>query len=360
MKIERVEWWQVNQFVHQEMVNSPEYNDTHEQWDLVPKFIVRLTTDDGQYGVGESGRGLGLESVELGARQLIGLDPRTIPVRRLPMEGAGGAYRAYETAFLDLLGRIRQMRMCDLLGGACREEVVGSYWAGLQNPTHSLVAAAAARDGGYSCLKIKIMTGMAVIERLQGMLEIAPDLHFIVDAMSRYDSLDEMRELAKQMADLNVVCLEDPLPKDRYDWYKILREETPIPIALHLGTTEAILKALKAEAADIFNCSPGSAVEFVSMADVVGAAGKTCWHGSGADLGILDLSYIHACAVPEAATVPHDILSTPLHVDDFVVQMPARQGERIQVPQAPGIGAELDMDAVKEYEISSGDVTDRG
>ena len=93
------------------------------------------------------------------------------------------------------------------------------------------------------------------------------------------------------------------------------------------------------------------------MVDVAGAAGKSCWHGSAVDLGILDLAYIHACAVPEAATIPHDILSTPLHVDDFVLQMPGREGERIQVPTGPGLGGELDMDAVAEYLISSGEVT---
>lgn len=357
MKIERVEWWKVNQFVHQEMVNSPEYDDTHEQWDLVPKFLVRVSSDDGHYGIGETSRGVQQEDVESGARQLIGLDPTTIPVRQLPLEGVASTYRAYETAFLDLLGRVRQMRVCDLLGGACREQVVGSYWAGLQNPTHSLDAAHAAREGGFSCLKIKIMEGMAVIERLQRMLEVAPDLHFIIDAMSRYDSLDQMRALVRQMEGLNVLCVEDPLPKDRYDWYRVLRDEAPVPIALHLGSTQAVLAALEAEAADIFNCSPNSAVEFVRMADVVGAAGKTCWHGSGADLGILDLSFVHACAVPLAATVPHDILSTQLHVDDFIVQMPARDGERIHVPTTPGLGGELDMAAVEEFEISRGEVT---
>lgn len=44
--------------------------------------------------------------------------------------------------------------------------------------------------------------------------------------------------------------------------------------------------------------------------------------GSGVYLGILGLSYIHATAVVEGATIPHDILSTPLHLDDFVVRMP--------------------------------------
>ena len=96
--------------------------------------------------------------------------------------------------------------------------------------------------------------------------------------------------------------------------------------------------------------------EFVRMADVAGAAGKPCWHGSAVDLGLLDLAYIHACAVPEAATIPHDILSTPLHVNDFVVDMPRREGERIAVPDTPGLGGELDMRAVEQFRLSNGEI----
>lgn len=356
-EIDRIEWWEVDQFVHQEMVNSPEYAATHEQWDLVPKFIVRLHTADGHYGVGESSRGAERADVEKAARKLLGLDPKRLSLRNLPIgEPPTATAKAFEVGLFDLVGRIRGMSVSDLLGGRCRDHVVGSYWAGLQSPDHSVAAAVGARDGGYSTLKFKITQGMPVIERLQRMLDVAPDLQFIVDAMQRYDSYDEMRDLAQQMAGLNVVCLEDPLPKHRHDWYRALRQETDIPIALHLGTTKAVLQALHEDAADIFNCSPVSLFEFVRMADVVGAAGKTCWHGSAVDLGLLDLAYIHACAVPEAATVPHDILSTPLHVDDFVVDMPPRDGERLTVPEAPGLGGELDMNAVETYLRSSGEI----
>jgi len=357
MKIDRVEWWEVKQLVHQEMVNSPEYAATHERWDLTPKFLVRLTTDDGHYGVGETPRGTPLPAIQAGAQALLGREPVALNLRSLPLSGqAAQAYRAYETAVFDLVGRIRGMRVGELLGGIGREEVVTSYWAGLQAPEYGVTAARDATAAGYGCLKIKTMHGMDVIERLRLMHEAAPGVQFIVDAMQRYDDLGEMLELARRMEPYNVLCIEDPLPKDHLDWYRILRAEAPIPIAIHLGSTPQILDALKADAADIFNCSPSSIVKFVQMVDTAEAAGKPCWHGSGVDLGISDLAYIHACAVATNATVPSDILSWPLHLDDFVVEMPARRGDHIAVPPGPGLGGELDMQAVEENLISKGEL----
>jgi muconate cycloisomerase len=358
MKIERIEWWQVNQFAHQEMINSPEYAEDHERWDLVPKFIVRLHTNDGHYGVGETPRGAQQQDVEAACRALIGVDPLQLNLRQIPLGDAPGIiYKAMEVAVFDLVGRVRGMSLSQLLGGACRDEIVTSYWAGLQNPDYSMAAAERARDGGFSCMKIKIEPGMDVVARIERMLEVAPDLHFIVDAMQRYDDLGEMLELSRLLADLQVICIEDPLPKDHLDWYRILRAEEPVKIALHLGSTQQILAALAADAVDIFNCSPASLVEFVRMVDVAGAANKHCWHGSSVDLGILDLSYIHACAVAENATIPHDVLSAQLHVDDFVIDMPARDGERVCVPRQPGHGGELDMDAVREYLLAEGELS---
>lgn len=358
MKIDRAEWWEVQQLVHQEMVNSPEYAAVHERWDLVTKLLVRLHTDDGHTGVGETPRGASRQAVEVACRALLDRDPLELSLRRLPLGDAPGiVYKGLELAVFDLVGRIRGMRMGQLLGGYCRDEVVTSYWAGLQDPEYSAAAAQRARDGGYGCMKIKAMHGMDVVARLETMLAVAPDLRFIVDAMQRYDDLGEMLELSRRLASLRVICIEDPLPKDRLDWYKILREEEgETKIALHLGSVAQILRALEAEAADIFNCSPASVVEFVRMVDVAGVDGKPCWHGSGVDLGLLDLSYIHACAVADNATIPHDILSTPLHVDDFVVDMPPRLGDRVAVPQGPGLGGELDMDAVARYLVASGEV----
>jgi hypothetical protein len=96
--------------------------------------------------------------------------------------------------------------------------------------------------------------------------------------------------LGQRCADLNVLCIEDPLPKAR-----LVQEAAG-------GSRHADRPALKFDARSY--------------------QGLGSRRGSGVYLGILGLSYIHATAVVEGATIPHDILSTPLHLDDFVVRMP--------------------------------------
>jgi muconate cycloisomerase len=85
------------------------------------------------------------------------------------------------------------------------------------------------------------------------------------------------------------------------------------------------------------------------MAATAAAAGIDIWHGSGIDLGLLDASYVHAAACAPTCTLgsdiaghfirEHHLLKTPLHFADGFVTL----------PQEPGLGVELDMDAVRRY-----------
>ena len=65
-------------------------------------------------------------------------------------------------------------------------------------------------------------------------------------------------------------------------------------IALHIGSTRAVIEALEAAAADPFNGSTSAMVGFVRTVDA-----------TGDDPDILDLSYIHATAVTEETTIVH-------------------------------------------------------
>ena len=357
MRITGLEWFKVHQFVHPELVHSPEYRDEEEAWDQPPKMLVRLLSDESLVGLGETTRNPPEEQMEAAARSLIGVDPLGLNLRALPFEEYQYSIRrGLEVAILDLVGKARNMRVCELMGGAFREVVVSSYWAGRQAPDYSARTAQTARELGYTSLKLKAKQGDPLVERIRAMHEVAPDLRFIIDPMQRYDDVEEMIRISQELESCNVLCLEDPLPKERVDWYQRLRQEGPVPLALHVRSPAELLAAIKAEQVDIFNCSPLSVMEFVPMVDMAEAAGIPCWHGSGGDLGILDLAYTHACAAARTCTLPSGIHSAWLHLDDFLLNTPERRGERIPLPPGPGLGGELDMDAVENYLIARGQV----
>ena len=66
MKITGCEIWTVVVRAKAGTVNSPEFGAA--TWDHVPKHLIRLQTDDGVYGIGETGRGVGRSAVESAAQ----------------------------------------------------------------------------------------------------------------------------------------------------------------------------------------------------------------------------------------------------------------------------------------------------
>ena len=87
---------------------------------------------------------------------------------------------------------------------------------------------------------------------------------------------------------------------------------------------------------------------FVSNAYLAGAAGMPVWHGSGHELGILDAAMMHSCAAAANCTLPNDILSHQ-RVDDLIVEPINIRDSYAHVSTRPGLGIDLDEDAVRRY-----------
>jgi L-alanine-DL-glutamate epimerase-like enolase superfamily enzyme len=91
---------------------------------------------------------------------------------------------------------------------------------------------------------------------------------------------------------------------------------------------------------------------FVANAYLAGAAGMPVWHGSGNDCGIVDASYLHSCAAAPNCTLPSDILSF-LREDDLIVEPIEIRSSYAIVSDKPGLGVELDEDAVRRYGVKA-------
>ena len=90
---------------------------------------------------------------------------------------------------------------------------------------------------------------------------------------------------------------------------------------------------------------------FVKCCFIAEQAGVPVWHGSGVDLGIMDMSYVHACAAAPAATLPSDVVGNFLREDDLLVEPIRIEDGCAVVPDKGGLGIELDEEAVRKYEI---------
>lgn len=155
----------------------------------------------------------------------------------------------------------------------------------------------------------------------------------------------------------NVLCIEDPPPgRDALDDYRRLREDLGIPIAMHLHINDAgvrgMVNAIAAGACDVFNLGAGSTHDFLGRAYLAGESGIPVWHGSAHELGVLDAAMLHACAAAPNCTYPSGILSHQ-RVHNLLTRPIEFRDSYATVPDGPGLGVELDEDALRRYAVSA-------
>ena len=371
MKITSIEKFKVSVPAKPDSVNSPGAQDPMHllvlggaaaktlQFDTVYKYIYRIKTDEGIEGFGESYRGVNPEIVDGIISQLIGADPTTMNLRDLPLPRSR-EYDGFEPAIYDLVGKKLEVPAYKLFGGAYREWVEVDSWSGRRTTPEAIRKAKEAFDAGYRGIKFKCSLQDDVVGWALGIkAQCGADFHIVLDPNQRFERPAEVLRFSRQLEEAgNITCLEDPVPRWNLEWYRLLREKTNIPIALHVALPYAeqgqmpqdAIRAIQLEAVDYFNFN-GSMANFVRLADVADAAGIPCWHGSEVDLGILEASYLHASAAARNCTLPGDIFGELVREDDLIVRPIEIKAGRARVPQGPGLGVELDIEALEKYRV---------
>ena len=330
------------------------------QFDQIWKYIYRVKTDEGIEGLGESYRGVNPEVVEGIIAGLIGSDPMKMNLRDLPIAWSR-EYDGFEAAIFDLVGKKLGVPAYRLLGGGYRASIDVDYWTGRRTTADAIRKAQEACQAGFRGIKFKCNLQDDVVAWAEGVRQsCGPAFRVVLDPNTRFERPAEVMRFAKQLEAVgNIQCLEDPVPRWNLSWYRLLREKTALPIALHVALPylelgqmlQDTIKAIQLEAVDYFNFNGGIA-NFVRMADIADAAGITCWHGSEVDLGILEAAYVHACAAARNCVLRSDIFSELVREDDLIDQPIEIKNGRARVPQEPGLGVDLDFDALERYRVS--------
>jgi L-alanine-DL-glutamate epimerase-like enolase superfamily enzyme len=302
--------------------------------------LVRLHTDEGITGIGLSGPYYGTRGDSL--PDWHGRDPLDFEPRDL---GGGD----WQMALLDLIGKALEQPLYRIFGGKAQQAIKIDYWIARMPPEDTGNAAKRARAEGFTGLKMKCCWEDGdIVQRVHAVLAEAPEMRVVIDPNERFHTVENTLQLARELDGLDVV-FEDPIPKDDFRLYKRLKEETSMPIAPHLHNPRQAIEVVHLGAADAFNIGP-SDWPFLHMARIAEDGGLPVWIASNADLGLFDVFRLHAAVAAPNCTFGSDLCGNFVHEHSLLTQ-PLVVGGVAAAPNAPGLGVELDEDAVSRYTV---------
>ena len=342
--------------------------------------VVEVRTDDGLVGVGECIARRAPEVVativdRLLAPLLIGRDPWDVEGlwdEMLALLRRWGHSRGFvleamsgiDIALWDLLARSVGKPLYKFLGGAGRDRV-RCYVSKVYFDEIPRMAEEARRLASQGHTAVKVQVGWpeargghrADVRTVRAVREaVGPDVEVMVDANGAYDVGTAVR-VGRQLEEFNLAWLEEPVPADDLDGYAHLHRSVRVPLAA--GETEfglygfrdliarGCVDILQPEVARIGGVTATRRLWALAHAHNLPVAPHTGFSGGVAHLASLHL----AAATPNFYTYEYmgaPSIQNPLR-DIFTVPFPAPREGMIALPQGPGLGLDLDPQALMRY-----------
>lgn len=336
--------------------------------------LVEVQSDTGITGYGEtiggpSGAALKL-IIDQAAELMIGRDPtehRAIWQEAMTTlfraGGVGSAPRfgaqvlaGLEIALWDLLGKASGQPVHRLLGGAQRDLV--SYHGFAMGDTPDAVAGDAAKlaTEGFEVIYIKAGFGAARdLATVAAVREaIGPERRLRIDANEAWSVL-ETRHMAARLAPYGLEFIEQPTRADSLRALEAAHSGSAIPVAADQAvfSPEDTEEVCRRRAADLIVIGPHETGGLARLSDAAriaaGAGLNICLHG------LYETGITTAASHQLGAATPN-LDDGNQHMQRFLefdlVKSPdlAPRAGRLEVLNGPGLGIELDADAVAEAE----------
>jgi D-galactarolactone cycloisomerase len=344
-------------------------------WDPDPRTrfdatLVRVHTDEGVTGIASGDTMDGFESF---AHLFIGRDPLALAAHARTLETISfhaGRYWPLEAALWDLAGRALGAPVATLLGGARDRLPVYASLGELRPPQQRAQDAQELVEAGFRAVKVRIAReriaeGVATVAAMRdavgGDLQIMVDLNqwwrMAGDIVAGLDAQGARRVIGA-LAELGVFWVEEPLAGDDLAGMRMLRETTGTRIAggEMARSFDDLRRALDANALDVFQPDVVLALGISgarTLADL--ALRRNRWftpHTWTNGIGVL--ANLHVCCGVGGGPYleyPFDPPGWTPERRDFMLAQPLQVDEDgcLAVGDAPGLGIELDEEAVVHY-----------
>jgi galactonate dehydratase len=344
-------------------------------------LFVKVETDAGIHGWGEcytqSDRDRAIEvHVEELARYLKGRDPHNIKHFTYmayndfaSKRGAMDLYSAVsgiEQALWDIVGKSLGTPVYNLLGGRCREKirVYANGW-GMRLTDGDGERAKARVDEGFTALKFDPFPGPwrthisrddedAAVECVRGIREaVGPKVDLLIEVHRRLAPMHAIR-VAHRMEEFDLFWYEEPVSSMNIDALVDVKRaiDTPVVTGEELYTKAEFREVLEKGAADILNadvCNCGGILELKEIGAMAESYYVVMSPHNYNSTSVALAATMHACAAMpnfliteyfvNFAEVSQAITVDPLRVENGYVALPT----------APGLGIELDEEAMTHY-----------
>jgi galactonate dehydratase len=343
-------------------------------------LFVRLTTDTGLTGIGEATLEWQERAVQVllhdwVERRLIGRDPfdiEDIAGGMIRDQYQGGstvmtAISGVEIALWDLVGKACGQPVWKLLGGRCHDRLpsyANGWYGGADTPAQYAERARTAVGRGYQALKfdpfgtawkdLSPEEEQAALGRVSAVREaVGPGVALLIEFHGRLSAGSAIR-MMRLLEPLEPAWCEEPVAPECLDLLVEVKRQARVPIAA--GERLYTL-------ADFHRLTALRAVDIVQM-DLAHCGGLLVGKKIAAFAQAQDIRFAPHCSIGPVALAAalHFDLSTPNFLiqeafaefdvpwrDDLVAGWnPVRRGELI-VPNAPGLGVELDESALARH-----------
>jgi D-galactarolactone cycloisomerase len=276
-----------------------------------------------------------------------------------PPEDHVAVMGAIDMALWDLAGRKLDAPCCRMAGGR-RAPRLDCTAGGLRVGQDDLEQAAEMLREQFGAVEIRLSGEAArdvpAIHRLRRALgEMAP---LMADAGEGYAEMDDARKVGQALEQVEAFWYENPLPAGRWEEYAVLRETLGTGLAggrgLHaLADIEAALCAGACDiiVADLRRCGGLSAAR--RIADLAAIHGvRMSLHCGPSPLAHLAAAHL-AAANWHLGPLKVEPTDSPLR--ELVAPAPVFRGGFIDVPQGPGLGAQVQETVVERYQVAVAD-----
>lgn len=312
-------------------------------WSLLE--LCKVTTDTGHVGWGETVihytyRRVSDESVA----RVLGQSPAAL----LNDDSLGAGL---QMALFDVVGKILEVPVYQLLGMQCRDAVPISWWSIDASPEEWAAEAAEAVASGYTSFKNKPRPWWDIVAQVEAVAAVVPaDFKLDLDPNgSLRDAATAIPIMQKLATYPNVAMFETPIPQNDVAGNKQIRQAVDRPIAMHFGSPP-YTTCVREDVCSGFVIGGGksqvmregqlsAAADMPFWLQIVGNGLTTTWAGH---LGSV-LTHATWPAITCINLYSEHLLTRPVEVSEGVHK----------IPDAPGLGVDVDEAAVERFRVPS-------